>query len=165
MALFAIGTGLFTTLSVTSSFGRLCGYQVITGLGIGVGFEAGIIVVQTVLSGARIPEAISCVSFSMTIGGAIFLPVSQALFQNGLLRGIEAKAPQLDAHVFLKNGATEIRSLLASMNQQGALNFVLQAYVEGVKNTFWVAVVCAIVSFLAACGLEWRSVKKEHNGR
>lgn len=165
MALFSIGTGLFTTLSTTSSFGRLCGYQIITGLGIGVGFEAGIIIVQTVLSGARIPEPISCVSFSMTIGGAIFLPVSQALFQNGLLKGIETKTPQLDAHVFLKSGATEIHSLLASMNQQGALNLVLQAYVEGVKSTFWAAVACAIVAFVAACGLEWKSVKKERGGR
>ena len=162
MALFSIGAGLLTTLSITSSFGRSFGYQVLAGLGIGVGFEGGIIVVQTVLPLKRVPVAISCVSFFMTLGGTLFIPISQTLFQNGLLTGIETNAPQLDAHLFLQSGATEIRPLLASMNQQGALDVVLQAYVDGLKDTFWVTAACAIVTFVAACGLEWKSVKKGH---
>jgi len=98
----------------------------------------------------------------MTLGGALFIPISQTLFQTGLLKGIETKRPQLDAHVFLQSGATEIRQLLASMNQQGALDVVLQAYVDGLKHTFWVTAACAIACFVAACGLEWKSVKKGH---
>ena len=160
MALFSIGAGLLTTLSITSSFRRNFGYQVLTGLGVGVGFEGGIIVVQTVLPLKRVPVAISCVSFFMTLGGALFIPISQTLFQNGLLKGIEINAPQLDAHVFLQSGATEIRSLLASMSQQGALDIVLQAYVDGLKDTFWITAACAIAALVAACGLEWKSVKK-----
>jgi hypothetical protein len=162
MALFSIGAGLLTTLSITSTFGRNFGYQVIAGLGIGVGFEGGIIAVQNVLPLNRIPVAVSCVSFFMTLGGAIFIPVSQTLFENGLLHGIETNAPQLDAHLFLHSGATEIRSLLASMNQQGALDVVLQAYVDGLTHTFWVTTACAIAAFVSASALEWKSVKRGH---
>lgn len=163
MILFSVGAGLFTTIAVTSSYGLLCLYQVIAGLGIGVGFEAGIIVVQTVLPRSKVPEAISCVSFMMTIGGAISLSISQALFQNGVVSGIQANAPQLDAFMFLQSGATEIRALLASMNREGSLNVVLQAYVDGLRGTFWVPAVCAIAAFAAACGLEWKSVKNGHD--
>lgn len=162
MLLFSVGTCLITTLSTTSSNGERYGYQILAGLGIGVGFEGPIIVVQTVLPFKSIPVAIAATSFFFTLGGSLFISVSQTLFQNALLKGIESNAPQLDPHVFLQNGATEIRSLLASMNQQGALNAVLQAYVDGLRNTFWVAAACAIVTFVAVCGLEWKSVKKGH---
>ncbi|TGO43588.1 hypothetical protein BOTNAR_1853g00010 [Botryotinia narcissicola] len=161
MVLFAIGSGLLTTLSLTTSYARNAGFQVITGLGVGVGFESGIIVAQTVMSNKRIPVAISCVSLFMTLGGAIFVPVSQTLFQNRLVGGIEERVPGLDAMAFLDSGVTEIRALLETWGQEGQLEKVLEAYVEGLKATFWVSAACAIGGFLAVCGLEWKSVRKE----
>ncbi|KAG9559507.1 MFS general substrate transporter, partial [Aureobasidium melanogenum] len=102
MALFACGAGLLTSLSITTPYAHNLGYQILTGFGVGIGFEGGIIAVQTVLSGRDIPVAISVVSFFMTIGGAIFVPISQTVFQNGFLAAIKTQAPQLDGHVFLK---------------------------------------------------------------
>ncbi|TGO16372.1 hypothetical protein BTUL_0029g00630 [Botrytis tulipae] len=161
MLLFAIGSGLLTTLSVNTSYARNAGFQVLTGLGVGVGFESGIIVAQTVMSNKRIPVAISCVSLFMTLGGAVFVPVSQTLFQNKLVGGIEERVPGLDARAFLDSGVTEIRALLETWGQEGQLEKVLEAYAEGLKATFWVSTACAIGGFLAACGLEWKSVRKE----
>ncbi|KAF7938693.1 uncharacterized protein EAE98_001031 [Botrytis deweyae] len=164
MVLFAIGSGLLTTLSVTTSYARNAGFQVITGLGVGVGFESGIIVAQTVMSNKRIPVAISCVSLFMTLGGAVFVPVSQTLFQNKLVEGIEKRVPGLNARAFLDSGVTEIRALLETWGQEGQLEKVLEAYAEGLRATFWVSTACAIGGFLAACGLEWKSVRKEKEG-
>ncbi|KAK6591956.1 MFS toxin efflux pump [Botrytis cinerea] len=161
MVLFAIGSGLLTTLSVTTSYARNAGFQVLTGLGVGVGFESGIIVAQTVMSNKRIPVAISCVSLFMTLGGAVFVPVSQTLFQNRLVGGIEERVPGLDASAFLDSGVTEIRALLKTWGQEGQLEKVLEAYAEGLRATFWVSTACAIGGFLAVCGLEWKSVRKE----
>ncbi|RDI86257.1 hypothetical protein Vi05172_g3666 [Venturia inaequalis] len=160
MALFSIGAGLCTTLSITTPFARNLGFQILAGLGLGVGFEGGIIVVQTVLPLQRIPMAISGVSLFMTLGGALFIPISQALFQKGILHGIRETAPELDGNIFLHAGATELRSLLVSLHREKALDSVLQAYVAGLKNTFWVVAACALAAFLAACGLDWKSVKK-----
>ncbi|KAH0165205.1 MFS general substrate transporter, partial [Aureobasidium melanogenum] len=94
MALFACGAGLLTTLSITTPYRDNLGYQILTGFGVGIGFEGGIIAVQTVLSGRDIPVAISVVSFFMTIGGAIFVPISQTVFQNGFLAAIKTRAPR-----------------------------------------------------------------------
>lgn len=159
MAMFAAGAGTLTTLSLTTPYWTTFGYQVLTGLGIGVGFQAGLLVVQTVAPPPKIPIGISVVSFSFTVGGTIFLSAAQAVFQHGLIRTIESQAPQVDAKAFLQAGATEIRSLLAEMGQLDALDVVLQGYVVGVRNVFWLVMAGAIAAFAAASGLQWKSVK------
>jgi hypothetical protein len=162
MSLFAIGAGLVTTFSLTTPISHWFGFQVLTGLGIGVGFQTGVVVVQTVLPLKDVPVATACVSFFQTLGGALFISIAQSLFQNGLLSGIEKYAPDLPAEAFLKSGATSIRHILASLDQMNQLDAVLQAYVDGLRSTFWITCSCAIAAFLAACGLNWRSVKKGH---
>ncbi|KAI9649032.1 hypothetical protein NHQ30_001599 [Ciborinia camelliae] len=162
MILFAVGSGLITTFSLTTPISKWFGYQVITGIGIGVGFQGGVLVVQTVLPLVDVPVGTACVSFFQSLGGALFISVCQTLFQNGLKSGIEENAPQLDPQAFLHSGATEIRQLLAQLHQEEALNVVLQAYVTGLTHCYWVTTACAIGSFVAACGLDWKSVKKGH---
>lgn len=162
MILFAIGAGLITTFSLTTPLSQWFGYQVLAGLGIGVGFQGGVVTIQTVLPLADVPVATACVSFFQTLGGALFISVAQSLFQTGLLNGIEKYAPQLPAEVFLHAGATSIRQILADLHQEDALDAVLQAYVDGLTHCFWITTACAIGAFFAVCGLEWRSVKKGH---
>jgi hypothetical protein len=160
MALFACGAGLLTTLSITTLYRDNLGFQILAGFGVGIGFEGGIIAVQTVFSGRDIPVAISVVSFFMTIGGAIFVPISQTVFQNGFLAAINTLAPQLDGHVFLKAGATQIRTILSMMGEEKLLDSVLQAYCHALQHVFWVVTACAIAAVIAACGLEWKSVRQ-----
>ncbi|KAF7919910.1 uncharacterized protein EAE98_009144 [Botrytis deweyae] len=162
MILFAIGSGLITTFSLTTPFASWFGFQIITGIGIGVGFQGGVLVVQTVVPLVDVPVGTACVSFFQSLGGALFISVCQTLFQNGLKSGIEKYAPQLDPQLFLHSGATEIQQLLAQLNQEEAIGAVRQAYVEGLTRCYWVTTACAIGSFLAACGLDWKSVKKGH---
>ncbi|ESZ94686.1 hypothetical protein SBOR_4937 [Sclerotinia borealis F-4128] len=162
MIFFAIGSGLITTFSLTTPISKWFGYQVITGIGIGVGFQGGVLVVQTVLPLVDVPVGTACVSFFQSLGGALFISVCQTLFQNGLKFGIEERAPQLDPQLFLHSGATEIRQLLTQLNQEEALEAVLQAYTTGLTHCYWVTTACAICSFVAACGLDWKSVKKGH---
>ncbi len=162
MVLFAIGAGLITTFSITTPLAKWFGYQVLAGLGIGTGFQGGVVVVQTVLPLVDVPVATACVSFFQTLGGALFVSVAQSLFQNGLLSGLKKYAPQLPVEPFLHSGATSIRSILAELHQEDALDAVLQAYVDGLRHCFWITTACAICAFFAACGLQWKSVKASH---
>lgn len=159
MILFSIGAGLITTFSLTTPTAQWFGYQVLAGLGVGVGFQGGILVVQTVLPLEDVPVGTACISFFQQLGGALFVAVAQSLFQNGLLTGIETYAPELDASIFLNSGATQIRSILEEMGRPDLLDAVLQAYVDGLTHTFWVTAACAIAAFVSALGLEWKSVK------
>ncbi|KAL3423790.1 major facilitator superfamily transporter [Phlyctema vagabunda] len=160
MVLFAIGAGLVTTFDLTTSFGKWFGYQVLTGAGIGVGFQGAILVVQTVLPLEDVPVGTAIIAFFQSLGGALFIAVSQTLFSNGLLSGIQQNAPDLDAQIFLRSGATQIREILAQVGREDELDMVLRAYVKGLTQTYWVTTGCAIAAFFCACGLSWKSLKK-----
>jgi MFS family permease len=159
MILFSIGSGLLTTFDLHTSTGKWFGYQVLAGLGIGVGFQSGVVIVQTVLPLSDVPVATAMVSFFQTLGGALFIAVAQSLFQHGLTENIQREAPELDAQIFLHSGATQIRSLLARLHAEHRLEVVLQGYVNGLTHTFWITTACAIVALFVCAGLEWKSVK------
>lgn len=147
MALFSIGSGLITTFGLHTNLPAWFGYQVLAGLGIGVGFQGGVLVVQTVLPISDVPVATACVSFFQSLGGALFIAVAQSLFQNALLAGIEKNAPELPAQVFLHSGATSIRAILEGLGKLDSLDVVLQAYVDGLTRCFWITAACAIAAF------------------
>ena len=159
MALFAIGSGLITTYAVDTPFGKWFGYQVLAGAGIGAGFQGGIVTVQTVLPLEDVPVATAVISFFQSLGGALFIAVSQTVFQNGLVSAIQVQLPQLPPDALLHAGATQIRNVLARAGLSDKLPEALIAYVKGLTNTYYITVACACAAFLAACCLEWKSVK------
>jgi hypothetical protein len=159
MALLVAGAACLSTLTMITWYWRIFGFQILTGFGLGVGFEAGIIVAQTVAPPPSISVAISIVSFAQTIGGTIFIAIAQTVFQHGILQGINTRAPQLDPRAFLQNGATNINEVLAASHHEDLLQQVLESYTDGVRNVYWVVTSCAAVALVAACGLRWKSIK------
>ncbi|OTA90555.1 hypothetical protein M434DRAFT_33541 [Hypoxylon sp. CO27-5] len=160
IAIVAVGAGLLTTLDLHTPFRLWFGYQVLCGLGVGVGFQAGVVVVQNVVSKDLVPQATSCVQFSLNLGGALFIAVAQTVFQNGLIKGLQQHAPRLDPALFIHSGASQIRQVMAAVHQEGALDAVLMAYMEGLRQTYYISVGAAAVAFLAALGLQWRKIEK-----
>ncbi|KAJ4293809.1 hypothetical protein N0V88_005320 [Collariella sp. IMI 366227] len=61
------------------------------------------------------------------LGGAIFIAVAQAVFQNGLTEGIEKEAPGLPPQIFLVRGASEIPQVLKELHAEDSLTGVLTA--------------------------------------
>lgn len=161
MVLFAVGAGMITTFSLDSPMRVWFGYQVLAGLGIGVGFQIGVLVVQAILPMEDIPVATACVQFFQSLGGAIFIAVSQLLFQNGLIETISRDAPALDPAIFINSGANQARSILEMMHMEQYLEVVLNGYLEGLRRTYYVVTACAVASFFCALTLSWVSLKKK----
>ena len=159
--LFSIGAGLISTYKVNMSFGKWFGYQVLTGAGVGVGFQVPIIAVQTILPLEDVPVGTACIVFFQSLGGALFVSVGQTVFQNGVIHGTQTFLPDLDSHILLRVGATELRSLLSGLGMIDRLPVVLQAYMVGLIDSFRVTVGCASAAVLSTLFLEWRSVKDE----
>lgn len=67
----SIGVGLLTTLEVDSGPAMRFGYQIIVGIGMGLGWQQAIVTGQTVLGLDDIPIGTTVIFFSQTIGGAI----------------------------------------------------------------------------------------------
>jgi len=163
MVLFTVGCGMITTLSLTSPLSEWFGYQVITGLGIGVGFQTGVLVVQNTMALEWIPVATACVQFFQSMGGAIFIAVAQSLFQNGLTTAVNRDAPGVPAQIFINSGASQVRQVLARLSMEQFTEQVLGAYLEGLRNTYYMSVALAGCGFLVSCGLSWKKIKKFGN--
>jgi hypothetical protein len=159
--IFSIGAGLLTTFTIYTPFSHWFGYQVLAGLGLGVGFQTPILSVQTVLPLADVPIGTAIIIFFQALGGALFISIAQNVFQNGLIRGVHTFAPSVDPTSILRAGATEIRNVLARLDMSDQLEGVLRAYMVGLIDTFRVSVACTVVCVLAACFFELRSVKEE----
>lgn len=160
MILFAVGAGMISTLSVDSPLREWFGYQVICGLGVGVGFQTGVLVIQNNMPLEWIAQATASVQFFQSLGGAIFIAVAQAVFQNGLASGIERNAPSLPADAFIHSGASEVRHVLARFHAEDLLDAVLAAYLDGLHNAYYISVAAASAGFLVACCLSWKKIKR-----
>lgn len=151
---------MITTFSLDSPLRVWFGYQVLAGLGIGVGFQLGILVVQAVLPREDIAVATACVQFFQSFGGAIFIAVAQTVFQNSLIEGIRRDVPGLDPQIFINSGASQVRQVLASMGMEQYTTAVLRAYLTGLRHSYYITVACAAAAFCAVSGLSWINIKK-----
>ena len=150
-----IGAGLISTFKVDTSTGIWIGYQIILGFGIGLGLQHGLIAVQTVLEPKDVPMGISLVFFCQQLGGAIFVPVGQNVFNTKLISGLISISKDLDPHMIVNTGATALRNIVPA----GDLPEVLMRYNEALKWAFIVAVIMASLSAFGSFTLECRSVK------
>ncbi|KAJ5711110.1 Efflux pump roqT [Penicillium malachiteum] len=147
---------LMTVLSsiIVGAMVTAIGYQIVVGAGIGAGLQISMTAVQTVLSPEDIPVGTASVMFLQTLGGAIFIAVGQAVFQNGLRAGIRAYAPKVDPSAILNAGATEMRHVLATLGQLDQLDGVIKAYMNGLRDTYHVSLASVLAAFVTSCFLD-----------
>ena len=151
----AIGAGLLTTLTPESYHGYWIGYQALTGLGIGMGMQQPLIVVQTVLDISQVPIGTSIIIFVQTLGGALFVSIGENVFSNKLVSGLAKYAPTIDPKIVLSIGATSIQQTIDKAHLAG----VTLAYNDALTQAFLVAACMASLSIIGATVVEWKSVK------
>ncbi|OQD78890.1 hypothetical protein PENANT_c073G06708 [Penicillium antarcticum] len=153
-----IGSGLCTTFGIHTGHAKWIGYQVIIGVGAGLGFQQCINALQTVLSLDDIPIGIAIITFAQSLSGAIFISIAQTVFENRLMASISIYAPKLNPSAVIEGGAANLSQRLS----KEALPSVLYAYNIAVTQTFYVSVAAALLSFIGAGLVQWKSMKKPH---
>ena len=143
------------------------GYQIIFGLGIGMSIEQCNIAVQTVLPEDKVPAGISLNVFARSLGGTISLAIAQNVFEQKLRKNISGALPNFDSSVISESGATNLVSNVrnATGGNQAEVQEVIQLYNNAVVRVFLVSLILAVISFIAALPVEWKSVKKEKKER
>lgn len=153
--LMALGFGLITTFKPDTSAAEWIGYQLIAGIGVGLGMQQTLIAVQVVCDMADIPTGTAMIIFVQTLGGALFVTASQTVFTNKLIENIIKYVPDLDPQSVLAFGATNIRT---SINPEW-VDGVVMAYNDALTTSFLVATATASATILGALLTEWKSVK------
>lgn len=123
---------------------------------VGLGWQQPIVAVQTVVGTHEIPTALAILSFSQTIGGAIFLSVAQTAFSNNLVREPSVRVPDLDPSMVLRWGAAN----LADHVPKEYLSAVVLAYSNGLKYAFLIGTAMAACSIVGSTFVvEWKTIR------
>jgi hypothetical protein len=152
-----------TTWTVDTPSSHCIGYQALTGLGIGMGQQLPQVAIQAVLPQKDVPAGASIVVLLMTLSGAVFIAIGQAVLQNELARNLHGAFPNggIDIARLLNAGASELRSI-ASPQDVGS---VLIAYNATLTGVFRIAAVMSALTIIGSLSIEWKSVKKEEGQR
>ncbi|KAH7143861.1 major facilitator superfamily domain-containing protein [Dactylonectria macrodidyma] len=148
-AVIAIGSGLLSTLAPHTSTARWAGYQFVVGFGRGLGMQMPIISIQ-----ANTPPEITSIAtavlvFAQTFGGAVFVSISNVIFNNKLKDELTARLPHLDVNTIIDAGATGVDKVVPSKDLPGAL----AAYAKGVDAVFYLSVASSCIMFFTAFGM------------
>jgi len=150
----SIGAGLLTTLTPDSSIGMWLGFQVLYGLGLGLGMQQANLAAQTVLSRRDVSVGASLMIFAQTLGGSVFLSVGQNLLSNGLVEGLSGVAG-LTPEQIVSTGATDLRGVVPA----DMLPEVLDIYNDALRNTFRAGLALVCANIIGASLMEWKSIK------
>lgn len=150
-----IGAGLIYTWNPATTTGQWIGYQILFGVGIGVGMQQSVLAAQACLEMADISVGVALIMFSQMFGGSLFVSVAQNKFTNSLAQGL-ASIPGIDAQGIINAGATEIGN---SVHDPTTLSRVHDVYNSALQQAFLVAVIMICLAALGAAGMQMKSVK------
>ncbi|MCJ1249586.1 hypothetical protein MMC30_006812 [Trapelia coarctata] len=157
-AVGVVGCGLLSTFQVDTPAGKWIGYQILVSAGLGIAIQQGFIAVQTVLSLDQVSIGVAAIVCFQSLGGAVFVSVGNSILQNGLLNaGTSNKLPGIDIQAVITAGATQFRSIVPP----DALPALLVAYNAALQKVFMAAIPLSGMAFVAALGLEWKSVREK----
>jgi hypothetical protein len=157
-----IGASLLATLTPSTGHAKWIGYQVLYGIGLGLGTQQPLNVIQTVLSRSDIATGSAFVMFMRFLGSAIFLPVVQNIFINNLVSKL-TNLPGINPSAITGGGATELRNLASGSD----LATLLSDYNTSIIDVFYMVVATSAVTMFGSVLVKWRSLKaraKEQEG-
>jgi hypothetical protein len=156
-ALTMLGTGLLITLAPTTSTGQWIGFQILQGVGRGLGLQIPLLAVQNNTPKEKISIVTSLIVFGQNFGGAIFLSLAEVIFNASLKSELKTLSPQTSSETITAAGAAGLRNVVSAK----ALPSVLLAYNQAIVHVMYLAVAGAGGSFLFAFGMGWTSIKKK----
>ncbi|KAJ2902516.1 Major facilitator superfamily domain [Zalerion maritima] len=152
----SVGAGLISTFAVDTPSHQWIGYQVLLGIGIGFGLQQPLIIAQTVLAPADVPFGVAMTNMLQMLGGAVFVAVSQNVFQNELAAGIPAAIPGFDTAKLLNGGVTDFDAIFTP----DQIPIVLPIYSQVLDSVFQIAAGLCAATIIGALGSGWHSVKQ-----
>lgn len=157
-ALSAVGYGLLSTLSPTTSVAKWVGYQVLYGVGSGSAAAGPYIAIQSLVPPEQIPIAVSIAIFAQNIGAASSLIAANAIFSNSLRRELQKRigVVGIPPDVIVGAGIRSIRRLVSGP----ALDAALEAYCRAIDDVMYLGIAVALCIIPFAWGLGWKDVRK-----
>ena len=157
----AIGAGLLTTLQASSRSGVWIGYQIMAGLGIGLGTQQPLIASQAVLQEADVPIGTGIICFFQILGPAVFVSVGQSVLTNRLAANLQSSIPGFNnTSALTDTGVLGVESLVGGASAE----LVVSAYNSALTQTLYISVALASLSVIGVIGMDWKKIETPKDG-
>ncbi|KAK4165644.1 putative multidrug efflux system protein [Cladorrhinum sp. PSN259] len=156
-AIGSITSGLYATFTPSTSTGKWIGYQILNGVGRGIGMQMGILAIQATLKPKDISMGMSILIFVQTMGVAVLLAVMTTTFQTGLSSELHKHAPHADAAAVIYSGATHFRNVVSPEDLPG----VLVGYAKALNRPYYLAAACGAVAVGTSFLMGWTDIRKD----
>ncbi|KAE9392454.1 ABC transporter, partial [Gymnopus androsaceus JB14] len=145
--IFAVGSRLFFTISTSTTSAQLIGFQILIGVGAGMGLQNSLIAIQTEFKDTPklIGRVTSMASFAQFLGGTIGLGVAEPVLASELSKYLLIYAPEVPAGI-IKESPTAIYTELPESMIPG----VVHAYSLALHIVFVIGVPVAGLALFAA---------------
>ncbi|KAF7983702.1 hypothetical protein HWV62_19631 [Athelia sp. TMB] len=153
----AIGSGLLYTLKPSTSAGTVIGFQILCGVGVGLGMQNSLMAMQVEFKDAPalIGQASSMGSFAQFLGGTIGLGIAEPVFASELSKNLLKYAPNAPATIVEESPVAIWTDIPADM-----IPGVVLAYCESLKVVFVVGVPIAILGLITALFIKNVKIEK-----
>ncbi|KAJ7082359.1 ABC transporter [Mycena belliarum] len=143
----AIGSGLLYTLNSGTSSAAVIGFQILVGVGTGMGLQNSLLAIQVEFKDAPrlLGQASSMTTFAQFLGGTIGLGVAEPVFSSILSKNLLIYAPDAPAEI-VKQSPTAIYTILPPAMIPG----VVKSYTEALRIVFVLGVPVAGLGLLSA---------------
>ncbi|KAJ3850785.1 ABC transporter [Lentinula lateritia] len=143
----AVGSGLLYTVSPTTTSAQLIGFQILAGVGTGMGMQNSLLAIQVEFRDAPklLGQATSMASFGQFLGGTLGLGVAEPVFSSELAKYLSMYAPDAPATI-VKESPTAIYTEISPSLIPG----VVQAYSQSLRIVFVVGVPVAGLALFTA---------------
>ena len=156
----AVGAGLITTWSASTSEAKWAGYQVLYGLGLGFGMTGASLAVQSTLPQPSVALGVGALFFAREMGSAVFVAVAENLLSDRLVKGLE-QIPELRGRAaqLAQSGASELRKAVQGSGEQ-VLEGVINAFNAALRNVWYLALALTIVMIVPFFLIRWLNLKE-----
>ncbi|KAL9111175.1 MAG: hypothetical protein Q9227_004438 [Pyrenula ochraceoflavens] len=153
-----IASGLLTTIRLDDALTKTLCLLGFLGVAVGVGIQAPVMALQTILKPNDLPIGVAAIAFGATMGNAVWIVVSAALFQNRLEEEVASQGLGLANTTMLEHsGLSEIRDIVGAER----LLDVLMGYDRAIMQTLYLPVGLAVATLLGSALMDWKPVKKK----
>ncbi|KAF7300398.1 Major facilitator transporter-like protein [Mycena chlorophos] len=155
----AVGSGLLYTVSTSTTSAALVGFQILAGIGTGMGMQNSLLAMQVEFRAAHeqrlLGQASSMASFGQFLGGTLGLGVAEPVFASELTKFLAKYAPDAPAAV-VKQSPTAIYTELSPAQIPG----VVLAYTKSLRLVFLIGVPVAILALIDALFIKNLRIEK-----
>ncbi|TID14186.1 Repressible high-affinity phosphate permease [Venturia nashicola] len=148
--ILTVGMGCLCTLDLNTPLANILGFQLLTGVGIGLVLQVPIAANQALVPSSDIPAVIGMTLFFETIGNILLGAAVEASFVASLVGSVQKSSELASAGIghseILEAGAIGLRTLFPDN-----IAAILDCYMAGFTRALLILMVCASASLLSAC--------------